>query len=237
MYLLDKERRFPTICIDDFYENPDDVREFALSLEYFPSNGSRPGKTSEQIHIADKIFYDKFCEKLFSIFYDFSRSRTEWKVGTYFQITDSLDENKNSSLNTAWIHSDLSAILGGIIYLNKEPSDNTGTSVYKEKNMDKFLEIWDDYGFENPRHKFYKDGVITENYDEEVTINNSFFEETISFKNVYNRLVAYDGRVWHGAQCYYAEKEPRLTQVFFIYNIESQFEYPLCRAPKVKYIK
>jgi hypothetical protein len=243
MYLLkeslEKERRYPNFCIDDFFENPDDVREFALSLEYFPSCGARPGKSSKSLHLVDKVFYDKFCEKIFSIFYDFNRGRTDWKLGTFFQLTDSLDENKNSGLNKSWIHADLITEFAGVIYLNKNPSDNTGTSLYNVKNLDKFLEIWDNYEQlqQNPRHKFYKDGVVVENYDEEVTMNNSFFEETVSFKNVYNRLVAYDGGVWHGAQGYYAEKEPRLTQVFFVYDIESEFKYPLCRMPKIKYDK
>jgi len=54
-------------------------------------------------------------------------------------------------------------------------------------------------------------------YQHEMLIHNSKFEKTLEFKNVYNRLVMYDGEYFHRESNFFAnEYEPRLTQVFFI---------------------
>lgn len=237
MYLFDKEIKIPSICIDDFYENPDDVRDFALSLDYRPSDGFRPGKTSTFLYKANRKFYDDFCNKLVSIFFDYESSRVDWEIDTFFQLTDSLDQKKNSPLNIPWVHADGNEI-AGLIYLTKNPTKNTGTSIYKCNDINKFNKIWERYKIQQkcPRLEFFKNN-ITENYEQEVNENNSCFEETISFKNVYNRLIAYDGNSWHGAQNYYAEKEPRLTQVFFVKKLQTVSKFPLQRTPMVKFHK
>ena len=39
--------KFPITCYDNFYENPDYIREFALSLDYSPESGTFPGVRSK----------------------------------------------------------------------------------------------------------------------------------------------------------------------------------------------
>jgi hypothetical protein len=48
---------------------------------------------------------------------------------------------------------------------------------------------------------------------------NSKFEETISIKNVYNRMLSYDASSWHCANNYWTDNEPRLCQLFFVYKL------------------
>ena len=65
---------FPTICVDDFYKNPDQIRQFALNLEYNNKDnatGDYPGKRTELLHLTHPNFFNTFCQKLFSIYFDF----------------------------------------------------------------------------------------------------------------------------------------------------------------------
>ena len=39
--------RFPISCYDNFYEDPDYIRKFALSLDYSFTSGSFPGCRSD----------------------------------------------------------------------------------------------------------------------------------------------------------------------------------------------
>ena len=59
--------RFPTLCVDDFYINPEKVRDFALSLEYSKPEGIYPGERTKYLHEIDKKFFHQFCEKLLLI--------------------------------------------------------------------------------------------------------------------------------------------------------------------------
>ena len=58
--------RFPTLCVDDFYKNPEQIRDFALSLEYSKPEGIYPGERTKYLHEIDKKLFQQFCEKLFS---------------------------------------------------------------------------------------------------------------------------------------------------------------------------
>ena len=54
-------------------------------------------------------------------------------------------------------------------------------------------------------------------------------EETIRFNNQYNRMIAFEGGIPHGVRSFHTTNEPRLTQVFFVYKLESSSPTPLVR--------
>ena len=56
---------FPITCLDNFYKDPDKIREFALSCEYKKPSGNYPGLRTEQIKFIDAEFFNNFCFKLF----------------------------------------------------------------------------------------------------------------------------------------------------------------------------
>ena len=75
----------PITCIDNFYENPDEVVKFAQSLEFKKTPGIYPGLRTDLLSTIDPIFFNSFCNKLFSVFFDYTISEVEWTVKTVFQ--------------------------------------------------------------------------------------------------------------------------------------------------------
>lgn len=211
-------KRFPVTILDNFYENPDLVRQFALSLPYYATEDGRwPGARSDQLSEVNRSFFDTFCKKILTLFYDFNSTQIEWDMETSFQQVVSYSPIKNNILNHGWIHSD-DAIFSGVIYLNPDSKDGWGTSIYKLKPNEiddcpqktKFLHYSESKDFDEDEHEIEK------------SYNNNKFVESIRVENVYNRLILFEGGEYHGVPTFYSDDdEPRLTQVFFIKKLKS----------------
>lgn len=209
---------FPTICVDNFYSDVDAVRRFASALEFkTTSQVPWPGKRSPSLDSCNANFFKNFCDKLFSLTFDFKRTRNvTWAVETYFQV---MEPDQYVDINQGWVHADYKPY-AGVIYLTPDIDPNCGTSLYKAKNsfdMPVNLEEKKDMFLNFDKNK-------TDFYQHKLLENNALFEETVNFKNIYNRLVAYDGFQYHGVNQFVgADKQPRLTQVFFIQEISSDY--------------
>ena len=59
---------FPTTCIDNFYKDPDGIRNFALSLNYNDNSGNFPGLRTDNLNKIDAQFYKQSVNKLLSLF-------------------------------------------------------------------------------------------------------------------------------------------------------------------------
>lgn len=217
-------RRFPVTIIDNFYENPEIVRDFALSQKFYPSAGNYPGMRTDLISNINKNFFDTFCTKVISLFYDLDHTRLEWNVETTFQKIGRLSENKDSKFNEGWIHYD-PGIFSGIIYLSEE---SVGTNIYYPINPE------DTYHDQKQRDIFYSDEEISEEeYSKGIIENNSKFKESIKIDGKFNRLVLFESGVWHGVPSFYCKGNERLTQVFFFTNLNvvgNQANYPIVRS-------
>ena len=97
----------------------------------------------------------------------------------------------------------------GIIYLNKNNTIDSGTTISKlTKDIDVF-----DYSI---RDKMYHDRLEDiDKYKNALENHKKHFEYTIIFKNVFNRMICYDSSQWHRETNLFYENEPRLTQVFY----------------------
>lgn len=218
---------FPTTIVDNFYENPDSIREFALSLEYKSStDGSWPGVRTNELCEIDSNFFDLFCKKLFSLYYDLNYHEISWHVSSCFQLIETFSKEENNIKNEGWIHSDVDSIFAGVIYLNPNPKPNWGTSIYKLKSG----EIND--CLQTQRMLNYKNSpnFNLKAYEKQLRFNNDKFIETVKIENVYNRLITYEAKEYHGVPSYYTESEPRLTQVFFVKEIKSSNPSPIIRT-------
>ena len=220
-------KKFPVTILDNFYENPDLVRQFALSLDYTDDgSGDWPGKRSLPLHEVNRSFFTTFCNKLFNLFYDLDYQGINYSVNTTFQSITNYSENPISELNTGWTHADVSCLLAGVIYLNPNPEKNSGTNIYSRIDGENTDLI------QSEKNKLYleKEPVTESEYAKQILENNNKFEETISIKNVYNRMILFEGGVFHGVPSYYSSSsEPRLTQVFFVHKVEGQ-RYPVVRS-------
>jgi hypothetical protein len=222
---------FPSICVDSFFNNPDDVREFALSLEYEDcrvNGGVWPGKRTRELSEINPDYHREFSQKVLSLFFDRKRfNNLQFKIQTYFQITE---PEQYGDVTTGWVHDDGFAPFAGVVYLSKNIHLDCGTSICNkkslyssERNFNVKQEMFHNYNPENS--KFYKDSL---------EINNSQFIETVRFSNIYNRMIAYDGSQYHVVNNLYGDKEPRLTQVFFFETISSDwFPIPHSRTVKI----
>lgn len=220
---------FPVACVDNFYSDPDKIREFALSLEYSKKETENyPGERSKPIHTVSPHLFDVLCNKIFSLFFDFNSNQLDWKVESYFQKIYPFESSVEDSdeVNSGWTHVDDNTIFAGVIYLNPNPNLDSGTSIY-EKNENFNEEI--DWSI---RNDFYnKKGLPSSEYAKIKSQHNSKFHKTIEFKNVYNRMIMYDGSYWHRHSGFLMDSEDfRLTQVFFLNHLKTNFPPPVIRC-------
>lgn len=221
-------KKFPVTIVDNFYENPDLVRNYALSLPYQPSKiGGYPGSRTKLLSIENERFVKIFSKKLFSLFFDYETTNLVWNMETNFQKINSFSSEENDIKNSGWIHVDTDTVFAGVIYLNPNPKPNWGTSIYTLKpgesddcpQKTKFLHYSGSKDFNENDYKIEK------------TINNNKFAESVRIENVYNRLIIFEGGVPHGVPSYYSDDdEPRLTQVFFVKNLNSSVFSPIVRS-------
>lgn len=221
---------FPSLCVDNFYKNPDEVRNFALSLEYFKHPGNYPGVRTNYLHDIDNHFFTEFCNKLFSLYFNYDKENVCYNVRTCFQKIYAYSEDKNSPLNSGWYHEDSGGfVAAGVIYLNPYADMNAGTTIGCVKpncTIDLDALEW--------RNKLYADELIDrKEYQHKIIDHNMKFDKTLEFKNLYNRLIMYDTQYWHKESNFFAnETEPRLTQVFFVSQIDSEGGTPIQRMNK-----
>jgi hypothetical protein len=198
---------FPITCVDNFFENPDEVCKLASSLNFNVKKGNYPGIRTQQLQEIAPDYYEYFCRKLFGLFYNLNKAQLGWSVETSFQRIEPFQDN---DVNFGWVHRDSGCIFAGIIYLTPNADLNSGTSIFKPKKLG-FVPIHGDQ-----KNKLFTDNVVTEEIKKSLEENNDRYIETVNFKNVYNRLVCFGSNEFHAANSFYAGNEPRLTQVFFV---------------------
>ena len=165
-----------------------------------------------------------------NLFFDFDRSVT-WSIYTCFQIIKPLSEDPDSPKNRGWIHMDEDSgqhpnVFNGLIYLNPSARDDSGTSIFElNSNL---------YNFIEDKRSFFKDGTDND-YDNKLMKHESSFKESVRFQNRYNRMVCFDSGLWHRANSFYTNGDPRLFQIFFVSNIQSEVNNPCERMRSWKY--
>jgi len=221
---------FPVCVIDDFYHNPHDVREFALSQKFYPNEDGRwPGARTRPINEINKHLFNHFCEKILGIFYD-NHIIQNFKISTYFQKIKPFHPEKTNKNNRGFIHQDPS-LFGGVIYLDLNSEERTGTSIYTSKNKWWYKNKIDS---DANRIKFKKYGGQSLTDEDISTWDKSIdqYYESVRVENIFNRCILFDGNNHHGVP-YFGTQE-RLTQVFFvehlIFNSNHHPRYPLIRS-------
>ena len=203
----------PVTVLDNFFDDPDAVRELALQQKFEVDPLARwPGKRTKHIHEISDSLHETVCNRLFSLFYDFRAEGAKWEVASCFQKVD-------KSYSNGWVHSDAKdAVLSAIIYLTPNADIKGGTSIYRKKPDNAFARI--KHGdVKEASYKNKTNDADTEKYRLE---NNSQFEETIKIGNVYNRLIAFDSHMLHAAQDFFGDENQdneRLTLVLFTLSL------------------
>ena len=128
------------------------------------------------------------------------------------KIKPYIEGDKWNKKNLGWIHKDR-CVFGGVIYLDKNPDKDAGTSIYKSKDG------FDVQTQENidAKELFYSGQLIDDGhyYNAYDRVRNQY-EETLKIPNVYNRLVLIPNDQPH-AMTTIGDKE-RNTLVFFCFG-------------------
>jgi hypothetical protein len=150
--------------VDDFFNNPDEVRNMALSLPYYKCgnekvHGMFPGYRTELLHIVNPTYYQLFCEKLLALYFG-PLENYDFKIDTCFQ---KINSNLYNGIDSSWIHRDGNVLIAGVIYLNKSNLKNIGTTIYTPKKTDDQIMFTDEYeDDENPIfEEFHYEIIIT----------------------------------------------------------------------------
>lgn len=185
------------IVLDDFLTNPDEVRQFALSLE-FGVKGNYPG--ARTVSFASKEIKDYMDSKLSGLI----GKITSWPMqpedyNGSFQYATSRDRT--------WIHVDSNNNWAGVLYLTPNAPLSSGTAIYRHK-----------------KHNIVRNWVHKSPYSEQV--NKELGDDSQDYTkwevvdrvgNVYNRIVLFDSTQYHASVDYFGQnkEDSRLFQVFF----------------------
>lgn len=193
---LERDIKCKLIIIENFYDNPMEVREFALKQEY-TTHKYHPGiRTDKQFIIEEH--YKKIKKYIQS--FGFKNVKSNSKDSGTFQINTQEDlswihtDNYNDTCNESW---------AGIIYLTPNAPLSSGTGFFKLKD-ESCMDYYDSLYLDNTNHKkYYKD--LTK------------WELVSSVGNVFNRLVLFKSDQYHMSLDYFGtdKYDGRLIQLFF----------------------
>lgn len=199
---------WPTICVDNFFNDPDKVFKFANSLKYTPDNEGRwPGERSDELQKIDRNFFEFFGKKVLSILYPM-----EAEISFSLRLTFQKISKKYT--NEGWVHHDNGYVnqFTSIVYLSKHKE--CGTSLFDSKKI-----YSPSINLTHKKNMYLKDNF--KDGDIYLKENNNQFEETLSIKSKYNRFIMFDSSQLHGVQKFTEDaiEEDRLTLIGFFENI------------------
>ena len=182
------------MVVDNFYKDPDFIREYAINNLKFSNSDYHRGKRSE------RFLLNGTKEKLEEIL---GRKIINWNHSSYangvFQYCTSYDP--------IVYHIDTQTFAGAIFLTPNAPLDS-GTATYRSKitGATRFEDFGEDY------NKTFL-GVS----DEFNFYDNTNFELVDKVANVYNRLVMWDAKTIHAASNYFGDaiNNARFFQLFF----------------------
>jgi len=217
---------YPVTVIADFYENPDEIRKYALAQKYTYCHEMKnieyvfPGSRTKDLKDLSQSLYEKVCKKLISVFHIPEHDLMRWQITTSFQIVD-------GEYGHGLIHQDQNTVFAGVLYLTPDAPLNSGTSLFrKNSNYDEEM-YW----------KLIKENDESFKRKEPIDFSyHNMFDEVVRVNNVYNSLILFEGDIHHCANQFFGKtkQDSRLAQVFFITKIDANKEssFPLLRVKK-----
>jgi hypothetical protein len=218
-----KTLHFPVTVVDDFFDYPDEVREFALQQEYLPDFENKwPGKRTKPLHEINPTFFNNTVNKVISLFYNLKETNVQWSTSAYFQKVD-------AKYKEGWVHND-ETICTGIIYLSKS-KNKCGTTIYRPIDP-----INANIKNGNKKTDSFKNTDLIESTKDFRLENNRQYRPTVNIEEEYNRLVLFDGHLLHSANEFYGDEDDsaRLTLIFFMRQIHIHQANAVFPVPRMK---
>ena len=185
--------------VDDFYEDPYAVRDYALQQVYYENQGAVGLRTLEQ------FLFDGVKERFEQIMQRSIPDHTESGYGWYDKGINGRFQSCKAGV-TSVFHMDAQS-WAGVIYLTPDAPPQSGTSFYRHK-VSKIRhndEINWDAG----------EGIRV--FNQHTFIDPTPYERVDTVGNVFNRLVIFDGKLLHSGHDYFGWDiaSSRLFQIFF----------------------
>jgi hypothetical protein len=193
---LNQNKRF--FVVDNFFDNPHEIRDFALGQIFFPGEGAVGHRTRKQ------FLFEGVKEKFESIMgvkiQDYREDGHGWRnlgINGRFQ---------SCAAGTPLVYHCDEQRWAGMVYLTPDAPPSCGTSFFRHKAT-----------------KLYHSSQVDWNDPEKQIFNQKTFldatpyELTDKISNVFNRLVIFDGHLIHSASEYFGWDIPssRLFQMYF----------------------
>jgi hypothetical protein len=156
------------MIIDNFYTNPDNVRNFALS-QSFDVKGNFPGARP-------KPYLPEDVKNAISFWMSFAGPVTEWFESQgytgAFQLCTANDRT--------WIHADPFNTWAGVCYLTPNAPISSGTALYKHISSGEFSKTNDDYE-SNDYTKWEMTDYIANRYNRLVLYRGDLFHASLNY--------------------------------------------------------
>jgi len=212
---------WPTLIVDNFFDDPHKIINFAKQLKYTRTKESQwPGTRTAQLGEVEKDFFTWSTKKILMLLFPLNAGQMRWKADQHFQKIPYKTYGKSG-----WIHCDESSEFTVIIYLSHHLK--SGTGIYKAKHFTS-VPLYAD-----KKEKFFKDLKVSE-AEKWRKKSNAKFEKVVDLRSNFNRLVLFDGHQWHGAENYGTEKEDRLTLITFFREVGGKDLTPRYPIPMMR---
>jgi len=209
---------WPTIIVDNFFDNPNKVIEYSKKLKFLKDEkGDWPGKRTDTLSNIDQNFFNWINYKIVRLIYPMNHFNMHWACKQYFQKIDG-----NIYEETGWVHSDSPMELTAIIYLSNH--NNCGTSLYnKNKFFNSVINV-------NEKKQMYSNLNFKDNL-KYLKQNNDLFEKNLTIDSKFNRVIIFDSNQFHAADKFKDSKikdEERLTLITFFSSLTCEnIKYPI----------
>ena len=175
------------VVVDNFYQDPDSIREFALRCDFVLHPSAHKGRRTDNVYLFPglKESFERILGKKI-------KDWTRYGTNGCFQYCIGGDQ--------LVYHCDTQTY-AGIIYLTPDAPPESGTSLYRSKITKKMKTSPEDDSI------VFKNGFL----------DPSMFDLVDVVGNVYNRLILFDAKFIHAASSYFGNNKEngRLFQLFF----------------------
>ena len=202
------------VVIDDFYSNPDEIRQVALTAEYpEPENGyTYPGRNSKGNYYPESL-HKKFETVL-------NRKLTPAGLNGYFRLSLESDPYRQD------VHVDPNWEFGAVCYLNPPDQciDEGGTSFWihnktSMENCPTHPKLAKHYGYPSEKEAWW-----TTVYGE--GLDRTKWTRYLLSPMKYNRIVIFRTNLWHSHNFNFGDslENGRLVQLFFFNPTDWNFD-------------
>jgi hypothetical protein len=210
---------FPTIIVDGFFQEPDQVRELALSLTFHKDTENKwPGQRTTLLHEVAPVLFNLTMRKITGLISD-TTTNYNYTSQMMFQTVD-------KSYERGWVHNDGDiSLLTAIVYLTPGITSGSGTSLYVKNNTVQY----NDLTFNKEKEESFFTQQSNTNFRDK---HNSQYTEVVNIKGLYNRLFLFESANYHAAQEFFGDSQDqsRLTLVSFIHLETSIAQVPIIRS-------